>query len=299
MLCAHHFANRGKMYCHATDVIVCLHSLPPRANSQYEGVYLLGTSIARPLIAKRQIEIAKEVGADAVCHGATGKGNDQVSGQLPMELPRVFVYVDVFVMNCKLVVNALQPVELLPQPAAHASCCLHSVVVRLLRGLQVRFEVGYYALKPDIKVIAPWREWDLNSRTKLIAYAGGSCSTVGILLLHLGARKLHVCFSVLCNARNTVACRQCSQVWSAGASTTYVPLLILCMIAYAPYAPCLLLCSLMCCCPAACRGQRHPRPQQQARRASLQHGRQLAAHQLRGQCIGGPVGGAGGVHVHT
>lgn len=83
-----------------------------RANSQYEGLYLLGTSIARPLIAKRQIEIAKEVGADAVSHGATGKGNDQV-----------------------------------------------------------RFEVGYYSLKPDIKVIAPWREWDLLSRTKLIEYA--------------------------------------------------------------------------------------------------------------------------------
>ena len=83
-----------------------------RANSTYEGVYLLGTSIARPLIAKRQIEIAREVGADAVSHGATGKGNDQV-----------------------------------------------------------RFELGYYALKPDIKVIAPWREWDLNSRTKLISYA--------------------------------------------------------------------------------------------------------------------------------
>ncbi len=83
-----------------------------RANTLYEGVYLLGTSIARPLIAKRQIEIAKAVGADAVCHGATGKGNDQV-----------------------------------------------------------RFELGYYALKPDIKVIAPWREWDLNSRTKLIEYA--------------------------------------------------------------------------------------------------------------------------------
>ena len=83
-----------------------------RANAVYEGVYLLGTSIARPLIAKRQIEIAKEVGADAVAHGATGKGNDQV-----------------------------------------------------------RFELGYYALKPDIKVIAPWREWDLNSRTKLIEYA--------------------------------------------------------------------------------------------------------------------------------
>ncbi|MCB9958035.1 MAG: argininosuccinate synthase [Rhodospirillaceae bacterium] len=83
-----------------------------RANTVYEGTYLLGTSIARPLIAKRQIEIANQVGADAVCHGATGKGNDQV-----------------------------------------------------------RFELGYYALKPDIRVIAPWREWDLNSRTALIAYA--------------------------------------------------------------------------------------------------------------------------------
>ena len=83
-----------------------------RANALYEGVYLLGTSIARPLIAKRQIEIAEEVGADAVAHGATGKGNDQV-----------------------------------------------------------RFELTYYALKPDIKVIAPWREWDLGSRTKLIEYA--------------------------------------------------------------------------------------------------------------------------------
>src|SRR5215470_11630158 len=80
-----------------------------RANAQYEGVYLLGTSIARPLIAKKQIEIAEKVGADAVCHGATGKGNDQV-----------------------------------------------------------RFELGYYALKPDIKVIAPWREWDLTSRTKVL-----------------------------------------------------------------------------------------------------------------------------------
>jgi argininosuccinate synthase len=83
-----------------------------RANAAYEGVYLLGTSIARPLIAKRQIEIAREVGADAVCHGATGKGNDQV-----------------------------------------------------------RFELGYYALQPDIKVIAPWREWDLTSRTRLIQFA--------------------------------------------------------------------------------------------------------------------------------
>ncbi|QCT94934.1 argininosuccinate synthase [Caminibacter mediatlanticus TB-2] len=83
-----------------------------RANAIYEGEYLLGTSIARPLIAKRQIEIAKQVGAEAVAHGATGKGNDQV-----------------------------------------------------------RFELTYYALKPDIKVIAPWREWDLNSREKLLAYA--------------------------------------------------------------------------------------------------------------------------------
>ena len=83
-----------------------------RANALYEGVYLLGTSIARPLIAKRQIEIAHQVGAHAVCHGATGKGNDQV-----------------------------------------------------------RFELGYYALDPDIQVIAPWREWDLQSRTKLLEYA--------------------------------------------------------------------------------------------------------------------------------
>ncbi len=83
-----------------------------RANALYEGVYLLGTSIARPLIAKRQIEIAAATGADAVCHGATGKGNDQV-----------------------------------------------------------RFELGYYSCNPDIRVIAPWREWDLNSREKLVAYA--------------------------------------------------------------------------------------------------------------------------------
>ena len=83
-----------------------------RANALYEGVYLLGTSIARPLIAKRQIEIANQVGADAVSHGATGKGNDQV-----------------------------------------------------------RFEMGYYALRPDIKVIAPWRLWSLNSRTALLDFA--------------------------------------------------------------------------------------------------------------------------------
>ncbi|WP_028465385.1 argininosuccinate synthase [Nisaea denitrificans] len=83
-----------------------------RANALYEGTYLLGTSIARPLISKRQIEIAQEVGADTVSHGATGKGNDQV-----------------------------------------------------------RFELSYYALQPDIKIIAPWREWDLTSRTKLIEFA--------------------------------------------------------------------------------------------------------------------------------
>ena len=83
-----------------------------RANALYEGTYLLGTSIARPLIAKRQIEIAREVGADAVSHGSTGKGNDQV-----------------------------------------------------------RFELTYYALEPNVRIIAPWREWDLNSRAKLIDYA--------------------------------------------------------------------------------------------------------------------------------
>ncbi len=83
-----------------------------RANALYEGQYLLGTSIARPLIAKRQIEIARQVGADAVCHGATGKGNDQV-----------------------------------------------------------RFELGYYALEPDIRVIAPWREWDFKSREALLDFA--------------------------------------------------------------------------------------------------------------------------------
>ena len=83
-----------------------------RANALYEGQYLLGTSIARPLIAQRQIEIAERVGADAVAHGATGKGNDQV-----------------------------------------------------------RFELSYYSLKPDIKIISPWREWDLTSRTRLIAFA--------------------------------------------------------------------------------------------------------------------------------
>jgi argininosuccinate synthase len=83
-----------------------------RANAIYEGVYLLGTSIARPLIAKKQIELAERLGADAVSHGSTGKGNDQV-----------------------------------------------------------RYELTYYALKPDIKVIAPWREWDLTSRTKLLQFA--------------------------------------------------------------------------------------------------------------------------------
>ena len=109
-----------------------------RANAIYEGEYLLGTSIARPLIAKRQIEIARETGADAVSHGATGKGNDQV-----------------------------------------------------------RFELGYYALEPNIRVIAPWREWDLGSREKLLKYAekhgipvegkrkGGSPYSMDANLLHI------------------------------------------------------------------------------------------------------------------
>jgi argininosuccinate synthase len=109
-----------------------------RANAIYEGEYLLGTSIARPLIAKRQIEIARMTGADAVSHGATGKGNDQV-----------------------------------------------------------RFELGYYALEPDIRVIAPWREWDLGSRDKLLKYAekhgipvegkkkGGSPYSMDANLLHI------------------------------------------------------------------------------------------------------------------
>ncbi len=111
-----------------------------RANALYEGVYLLGTSIARPLIAKRQIEIARETGADAVAHGATGKGNDQV-----------------------------------------------------------RFELSYYALDPDIKVISPWREWDLTSRSKLIEFAeqhqipiardkrGAAPFSVDANLLHISA----------------------------------------------------------------------------------------------------------------
>ncbi|MFP4561658.1 MAG: argininosuccinate synthase, partial [Thiohalorhabdus sp.] len=110
-----------------------------RANTVYEGEYLLGTSIARPLIAKRQVEIARETGADAVAHGATGKGNDQV-----------------------------------------------------------RFELGYYGLEPGIRVIAPWREWDLDSREKLLAYAeshgipiegkkegGGSPYSMDANLLHI------------------------------------------------------------------------------------------------------------------
>lgn len=117
-----------------------------RANTIYEGEYLLGTSIARPLIAKRQIEIAKLTGADAVAHGATGKGNDQV-----------------------------------------------------------RFEFGYYALMPEIKVIAPWREWDLTSREKLLAYAekagipiemkhreGGSPYSMDANLLHISYEGRHL-----------------------------------------------------------------------------------------------------------
>ena len=117
-----------------------------RANTVYEGEYLLGTSIARPLIAKRQIEIANKSGAQAVSHGATGKGNDQV-----------------------------------------------------------RFELGYYALNPAIKVIAPWREWDLLSREKLMAYAekhaipidmkhkqGGSPYSMDANLLHISFEGRHL-----------------------------------------------------------------------------------------------------------
>jgi argininosuccinate synthase len=117
-----------------------------RANTVYEGEYLLGTSIARPLIAKRQIEIASKTGAQAVSHGATGKGNDQV-----------------------------------------------------------RFELGYYALNPSIKVIAPWREWDLLSREKLMAYAekngipidmkhkqGGSPYSMDANLLHISFEGRHL-----------------------------------------------------------------------------------------------------------
>ena len=117
-----------------------------RANTIYEGEYLLGTSIARPLISKRQIEIARQVGADAVSHGATGKGNDQV-----------------------------------------------------------RFELGYYALEPGIKVIAPWREWDLLSREKLLAYAekhgipvemkhkqGGAPYSMDANLLHISFEGRHL-----------------------------------------------------------------------------------------------------------
>ncbi len=117
-----------------------------RANTVYEGEYLLGTSIARPLIAKRLIEIANETGADAIAHGATGKGNDQV-----------------------------------------------------------RFELGAYALKPDIKIIAPWREWDLLSRERLLAYAethgipvemkhkaGGSPYSMDANLLHISYEGRHL-----------------------------------------------------------------------------------------------------------
>jgi argininosuccinate synthase len=117
-----------------------------RANTIYEGEYLLGTSIARPLIAKRQIEIAHQTGADSVSHGATGKGNDQV-----------------------------------------------------------RFELGYYSLEPSIKVIAPWREWDLLSREKLLAYAeqhgipvemkhkqGGAPYSMDANLLHISYEGRHL-----------------------------------------------------------------------------------------------------------
>ncbi len=100
-----------------------------RANTIYEGEYLLGTSIARPLIAKRLVEIAHETGADAIAHGATGKGNDQV-----------------------------------------------------------RFELGAYALNPDIRIIAPWREWDLTSRETLLAYA----EQHGIPVEHKQGKKIAV-----------------------------------------------------------------------------------------------------------
>ena len=111
-----------------------------RANAMYEGEYRLGTSIARPLIAKRLIEIANETGADAISHGATGKGNDQV-----------------------------------------------------------RFELGAYALRPDIQIIAPWREWDLNSRDKLLAYADANGISVekkadGKSLYSMDANLLHISY---------------------------------------------------------------------------------------------------------
>ena len=111
-----------------------------RANTIYEGEYLLGTSIARPLIAKRLVEIANETGADAISHGATGKGNDQV-----------------------------------------------------------RFELGAYALKPDVHVIAPWREWDLNSREKLLAYAEQKgipieAKRVGASPYSMDANLLHISY---------------------------------------------------------------------------------------------------------
>jgi argininosuccinate synthase len=111
-----------------------------RANAMYEGEYRLGTSIARPLIAKRLIEIANETGADAISHGATGKGNDQV-----------------------------------------------------------RFELGAYALRPDIQIIAPWREWDLNSRDKLLAYADANRIIVekkadGKSLYSMDANLLHISY---------------------------------------------------------------------------------------------------------
>jgi len=106
-----------------------------RANAVYEGEYLLGTSIARPLIAKRLIEIANQTGADAISHGATGKGNDQV-----------------------------------------------------------RFELGAYALKPGVQVIAPWREWDLNSRESLVNY----CETHGIDVISKRRKALHTQWMLTC-----------------------------------------------------------------------------------------------------
>ena len=116
-----------------------------RANAIYEGEYLLGTSIARPLIAKRQIEIARKTGADAVSHGATGKGNDQV-----------------------------------------------------------RFELGYYALEPDIHVIAPWREWDLTSREKLLEYA--EKHGIPVEMKKKGRLALLAWTPTCCTSRTKAAC---------------------------------------------------------------------------------------------
>ena len=173
-----------------------------RANCLYEGTYMLGTSIARPLIAKRQIEIAKETGADAVSHGATGKGNDQARARHS------------------------------GKSSGAAACSQH-------RSGQVRFELGYYALKPDIRVIAPWREWSLTSRTSMIEYAEKNGIPVE-------AKKRNA------PPYSTRPPALIPAVWqSAGRSAA---------------SPC-------------------------------RHGRQPAAHQLRGQRAGGPLDSGAGGHV--